>query len=1068
MAEDLGGGVTVQNDGKILVAGQSRTNGKSVVAVVRYNTDGSLDTSFDQDGKVTTGIGGHADAGLSVALQGDGKILVAGCANAAADSDFALIRYNTDGSLDSSFSGDGKVTTDMGSDRDIGCDIVVQPDGKVLVAGAVNNSDFALVRYNSDGTLDASFGMEGKVRTDFKLLPRLMPNSSERPDLGYSVALQSDGKIIVAGESRALDTTDYGNFHFAMARYNTDGSLDRSFGRTSLGSSVNYVENGPATLLSQDVEIYDAQLNSKGSYAGAMLSLARRGGAQPEDHFSGAGVVAGQANGKVVVYRGFEVGTYAWKEGALTLSFNDQANQEWVNMAMQSLAYQNASDAPPASIQVDWTFSDGNTGAQGSGGALSVEGSTLVSVSKVNDRPTASDGSIAAEPGMNKAGRLAALDPDGDSLTFLIAAGPSHGTLQINEANGVYSYRSQDGYTGSDAFSYTVSDGQLSSPVTTVTIEVSRTNALTASIKGTEDNDTLTGTASNDTLEGLGGNDFLMGGAGSDVLRGGDGDDFLSGYLEYDDALLSDPSFKALLDTEKALSSDSLYGGLGDDFYLIDQYVNTPAIIEYPGEGVDSVLCDLREYTLPDQVENCVNDLTITVNGVAQPITITGNALGNLIKTAPANWDSTDAILGTLSMSKASREVFLGLGGDDSLWSGLGDDVLDGGDGHDQLMGGGGSDTLRGGQGNDVLNGHHEYEDTQLSDPSFKALLDKEKALSTDVLYGGAGDDMYLIDRFVNIPEIFEDADEGMDTILADLPSYTLPAHVENFVNDLTLTANGKPLPVTVTGNATNNLIKTAPQSWESVADILTTISTSKASTEVFEGMAGNDTLLSGGGDDVLDGGDGDDVLDGGDGQDTAVYALAASNYTVTTVTGGYQVKAKSGNEGADVLRNIEKLQFSGVSAPLAEFVSTEASVGHGARFWKDMTSTPSESNKVNAVNLTDAIAILKLIVGLGVNPSNAPLSAYQAIAADFDQDGSVTLTDAIGVLKMVVGLNAPVPAWRYFDSDQIATRYSASQALTHTAWSADALMASGTSSSAQVKIVGVLTGDVDGSWASY
>jgi len=199
---DYGFSVALQPDGKIVVAGYAGGD----FALARYNSDGALDTSFGSGGKVTTDFGGsyHPD-GFSVALQPDGKIVVAGYAG----GDFALARYNSDGALDTSFGSGGKVTTDFGG-SDAGYSVALQPDGKIVVAGYAG-LDFALARYNSDGALDTSFGTGGKVTTDF----------SGGRDVGYSVALQPDGKIVVAG---------YAGVDFALARYNSDGALDTSFG----------------------------------------------------------------------------------------------------------------------------------------------------------------------------------------------------------------------------------------------------------------------------------------------------------------------------------------------------------------------------------------------------------------------------------------------------------------------------------------------------------------------------------------------------------------------------------------------------------------------------------------------------------------------------------------------------------------------------------------------------------------------------------------------------------------------------------------------------------------------
>ena len=222
------------------------------------------------------------------------------------------------------------------------------------------------------------------------------------------------------------------------------------------------------------------------------------------------------------------------------------------------------------------------------------------------------------------------------------------------------------------------------------------------------------------------------------------------------------------------------------------------------------------------------------------------------------------------------------------------------------------------------------------------------------------------------------------------------------------------------------------------------------------EGRSGNDTLT---------GGDGNDSIDGGDGQDSATYALNASSYTVTAVTGGYQVVAKTGTEGTDTLLNVESLKFADQTALISSFVSTGTVASTSAKFWKDNTKAPTDTKKADAVNLTDAIAILKMIVGLNVNSNNTPLSPYQAIAADFDQSGDVGLTDAIGVLKMVVGLTAPTPTWKYYDDTKLASAYTSAQSLNPKGWTTTAVISDTGTADSSVKLVGVLTGDVDGSW---
>ncbi|HET8677846.1 MAG TPA: BACON domain-containing carbohydrate-binding protein, partial [Blastocatellia bacterium] len=210
-------GLAIQTDGKLVVAGHSSFD----FAVVRYNTDGSLDTSFDTDGKVTTPIGTSLDQAYGVALQSDSKIVVAGESFNGTNRDFAVARYNTDGTLDASFDGDGKVTTALNTGNDSGAAVAIQGDGRVVVAGTSNPGtnlsfdDFAVVRYNPDGSLDTSFDSDGKVSTPI----------GAGADRGRALAIQSDSKIVVAGNSNNGTNDD-----FAVVRYNSNGSLDTSYG----------------------------------------------------------------------------------------------------------------------------------------------------------------------------------------------------------------------------------------------------------------------------------------------------------------------------------------------------------------------------------------------------------------------------------------------------------------------------------------------------------------------------------------------------------------------------------------------------------------------------------------------------------------------------------------------------------------------------------------------------------------------------------------------------------------------------------------------------------------------
>ena len=213
---DTGFGVALQSNGKIVAVGFSQQS-HSRFALARYNPDGTLDPSFGGDGKVRTHFAkGSFDFGFGVALQSDGKIVAAGSSQhrffttQRSHARFALARYNPDGTLDPSFGGDGKVTTHFApKSNDIASGVAIQSDGRIVAAGASRQPRFrfALARYGSDGTLDPSFGGDGKVRTHF---------ATRSGDYASAVALQANGKILVAGDSfRPRGSIDL----FALARY---------------------------------------------------------------------------------------------------------------------------------------------------------------------------------------------------------------------------------------------------------------------------------------------------------------------------------------------------------------------------------------------------------------------------------------------------------------------------------------------------------------------------------------------------------------------------------------------------------------------------------------------------------------------------------------------------------------------------------------------------------------------------------------------------------------------------------------------------------------------------------
>lgn len=223
---DSGLDVVVQEDGKAVVAGVVFRSGSGLdFAVARYNADGSPDASFGSGGQVITPVGpaGSSDEAYGVAVRPDGKIVAAGfTSESGANPDFAAVRYNPDGSLDTGFGSGGKVVTPVtGAAPDYAVDVAAQGAKTVLVGRTAkpSHNDFAVVRLNDDGTLDTTFDTDGVATLDF---------SSGSDDFGEDVAIGPDGKLVIAGLTGVTGSPTTNGF--AVARFNADGTPDSTFG----------------------------------------------------------------------------------------------------------------------------------------------------------------------------------------------------------------------------------------------------------------------------------------------------------------------------------------------------------------------------------------------------------------------------------------------------------------------------------------------------------------------------------------------------------------------------------------------------------------------------------------------------------------------------------------------------------------------------------------------------------------------------------------------------------------------------------------------------------------------
>jgi len=866
--DDTGYSLALQKDGKILVAGDTviGNNGPDF-ALVRYNKNGSLDTSFGNGGEVVTDFGHAYDYGRSVVVQPDGKILMSGYSNAKGSNyDFTVVRYNSDGSLDTSFGSGGKVFTPVGSSDDEAYSITLQSDNKILVAGQsiVNGApDFALVRYNSDGTLDKSFSGDGKltlgnINTNFP--------GYQLYDTAYSVDVQTDGKILLSGAS---------NSGVALVRLNGDGSLDNSFSsdgkvffnydffgsQGSSGNAVTTQANGKILIAGVGHNIFDdnfilVRLNSDGSLDSSFSGDGIAFTSTNDSTFGSAESITVQPNGRILVVGYMGI----WKNGGNS-----------INQDLFLVRYN----------------SDGSLDTSFSG-----------------------DGIVTTDIRGDDKGYSITLQADGK----ILVAGKSYTDFVLAR------------YNANGSLDQTFSPGVM--------------------LNGTAGDDVLTGGSGNDTLNGNAGNDTLNGDSGMDALDGGAGDDLLNGGAD----------------------ADSLKGGSGDDTYVIDNPYDS--VTENAGAGVDTVISTLS-HSLGANVENLTLTGIDAINGYGNELanTLIGNVAANTLIGGAGN-DLLDGGLGADTLrggtgndtyivdnvaDNVSENAYEGVDTVQSLvtWTlganlenltlignkavnGTGNELanilvgnsaanaLNGGSGADSLSGGGGNDTYSvDNSGDTVTENANEGTDTVQASVSYALSANVENLVLTgsaainglgndlanvltgnaannrldggtgaDLLRGGAGDDTYIVDN--RSDSVMEKAGEGSDTIQASA-SYALPANVENLVLTGTAAINGlgNDLANTLTGNSADNV------------------------------------LNGGAGDDWLGGGAGKDTLTGGAGADTFAFGTTAggADWVTDFLSGVDRLQLLDGvanlniGNGDHVIDNAAQADTHGGFSNLAELV---------------------------------------------------------------------------------------------------------------------------------------------------
>lgn len=440
--------MTVMPDGRIVVAGNSSqltTTGlprfdQHTMVLARYLANGKLDTSFGANG-ILVDSGADSRKVVGIVTQADGKLVV--ITESLVDLlDSKLLRFNPDGTRDTSFGVNGEVAIDYVTALYSPRDVQIQADGKIVVAGGALTGEFpkfqptlAVVRYNANGSFDQTFGNGGRVTVplpavagvkndvvgaesiaieengnitvvgsgqtsdaqhlhDYVLVLHVDSNGAVVHDSGakglhmVEVKLgsyyvrgtlpQPDGSMVVFGES-----SFQGAYTTEIIRINADGTLSPALGDPSKATDnqAGYIQGYPAQVLNPEIGIIDADLAAAPShFAGASVTLARHGGASAEDSFRATGTLEFK-DGKALV-AGVAIGSVTVAAGTLRLDFNGNATQDVVNTALRSIAFEHLTPlTQAAAIQLDWIFSDGNTGQQGTGPALSASAATQVTLS---------------------------------------------------------------------------------------------------------------------------------------------------------------------------------------------------------------------------------------------------------------------------------------------------------------------------------------------------------------------------------------------------------------------------------------------------------------------------------------------------------------------------------------------------------------------------------------------------------------------------------------------------------------------------------------------------------------
>jgi len=813
----------MQRDGKILLAGYSQEPYQKVFTLVRYNSNGALDSTFNYSGIVTTNFG-NSSLGYSVIEQPDGKILLAGTSGGL----FSLVRYNINGIIDSTFGIRGRVTTDVGSgNEDYIKSIAIQPDGKILAAGSASvtvgkyvRDDFAVVRYNSDGSLDNTFGSQGKVITNS------IGNwdSLSQQSTAESIAVQADGKILVAGASQY----GYGS-HFALVRYNSDGSLDATFSNDGKLTTdfQTYVWGSCLTIQPDGKILVDGY-----SYSGEGFSLLVRYeiDGRIDTTFGTNGIVKAEiSNG--LFYQSKSITTQTDGKIISVGSIYDPSNG---NRGFALIRF--SSDG-----SLDNTF--------GIGGKVTVYvGSTSTDINSVTIQP---DGKILVAGTIDKQFAVTRFNENGVldvsfadfSPPSVSSFSPAFGTTGIAIGSDIVVTFSEaikfgsgniEIHAGSAAgtllAAYNVASPSTNLSISGSTLTINPTNDLAYStdyyvtfasgaIKdiagnsyaGTTNYDfvtapsTIIGTSSNDVLNGTAGDDSIYGMGGNDTLNGALGNDSY-----YVDAKL--PGNVAISDTG---GNDAIYFNTSGLSYKLN---NDSVEFSRGGTGNTNLVVQIFHngaITNTFTINNEYSGTQLATNTAIETITVSGQG-NNDISFMPV---SILTLIGGYT-STAANQLIVGGAGDDTLTASYDTNHLYGGSGDDTLTGSSTNDKLSGGLGIDIFN------------------VTAGSSKVGDLGYGGA-DILKVSSGATASVDIFS---SGWVATSSSFNNGIAKIHSYGYTVNLSAISTGNGFQI-----SNESLSTGASLSGSGLDDKIT-------------GATGNDTITGGAGSDLMNGGEGSDV----------------------------------------------------------------------------------------------------------------------------------------------------------------------------------------------------------------